>query len=366
MQNLSIAIIGGGLSGLYTARLLTQMNIPCHVFEARGRLGGRILSTPGDGTGHDLGPSWFWPDFQPRMAALVSALGLGTFAQHSEGAMLVERSAQGMAKPVAGFESGSPSMRVRGGVGQVTQALAASLAPEQVLMNARVVGMRLHRPGVALQIETPQGALTRVFTHVITAVPPRLLAQDMGFEPPLPATTLERWAHTPTWMAPHAKYVARYQRPFWRDSGLSGMAQSHVGPMVEIHDASDAAASAALFGFVGVPAVARRALGEAALLEQCRLQLVRLFGPAAASPVAHYLKDWAADPLTATQRDREHQQGHFSRGYRTPARDGWSPYLFVAGSEASTEHNGYMEGALEAAQLAVEALCSLLQGPQPA
>lgn len=69
----------------------------------------------------------------------------------------------------------------------------------------------------------------------------------------MPATTIERWAETPTWMAPHAKYIALYDHPFWREAGLSGMAQSHVGPMAEIHDASDSNGSAALFEFIGLP-----------------------------------------------------------------------------------------------------------------
>ena len=34
-------------------------------------------------------------------------------------------------------------------------------------------------------------------------------------------------------MAPHAKFFAIYNQPFWRASGLSGTAQSMVGPMVE-------------------------------------------------------------------------------------------------------------------------------------
>ncbi|KPC43209.1 hypothetical protein [Pseudomonas amygdali] len=38
------------------------------------------------------------------------------------------------------------------------------------------------------------------------------------------------------------------------------------------------------------------------------------------------------------------------------AEDIWSDVLLVSGTEASLEHNGYMEGALDAAQLAVNSL----------
>lgn len=356
MHDVNVAIIGGGLSGLYAAHLLSHMKIDFQLFEARDRLGGRILSTPNSGPRHDLEPSWLWPAFQPRMAALAATLGLQTFAQHTSGAMLIEKSAHEAAKRVCGFESGSPSIRISGGSGQLTQALAASVAPERLMLNARVIGLKLQAPGVSLNIETKQGLREQSFTHVITAMPLRLLAQDFSFEPAMPATTIERWVETPTWMAPHAKYIALYDHPFWREAGLSGMAQSHVGPMVEIHDASDSHGSAALFGFIGLPVTARQSVDEATLLDRCRLQMVRLFGKQAETPQAHYIKDWAADPLTATHRDYDSRQGHFSRGHSKLAQDAWSPHLFVAGTEASVEHNGYMEGALESAESAVEKL----------
>lgn len=47
-------------------------------------------------------------------------------------------------------------------------------------------------------------------------------------------------------MAPHAKFVALYDRAFWRAAGPSGMAQSRVGPMAEVHDASSEPGQAAL------------------------------------------------------------------------------------------------------------------------
>src|SRR3546814_5242306 len=66
-----------------------------------------------------------------------------------------------------------------------------------------------------------------------------------------------QWRETATCMAPHAKYVAIYDAPFWREQGLSGEVRSARGPMGEIHDASMPGGSAALFGFLGVPARTR-------------------------------------------------------------------------------------------------------------
>ncbi|MFS0906790.1 hypothetical protein AB3N02_27595 [Priestia aryabhattai] len=55
-------------------------------------------------------------------------------------------------------------------------------------------------------------------------------------------------------MAGQAKAVAIYDRPFWRELGLSGFVSSWVGPLQEIHDASPDVGSGALFGFLGIPA----------------------------------------------------------------------------------------------------------------
>jgi monoamine oxidase len=155
-------------------------------------------------------------------------------------------------------------------------------------------------------------------------------------------------------MAPHAKFLCVYARPFWREAGLSGTAQSMTGPMTEIHDASAAAdgEGAALFGFLGVPASARAKAGEAAVRHHCLAQLARLFGPEASAPLATHFKDWAADPLTATAADGE--AGGHPEPQALPWFDpAWAVRAAMAGSETAREHPGYLEGALAAAEDAV-------------
>jgi monoamine oxidase len=119
-----IVIVGGGLSGLYAARLLAAAGVDFLLLEARERLGGRILSVANDG--FDLGPAWFWPDMQPMMTVLVAEMGLTAFAQHTAGDVLIERSAQGPVQRFAGFEQTAPSFRIAGGTAALISALAAS------------------------------------------------------------------------------------------------------------------------------------------------------------------------------------------------------------------------------------------------
>src|SRR3546814_4770509 len=90
-----VVIIGGGLAGLTAARRLHRAGIDFQLLEARSRLGGRILSAGAAGEaaadGFDLGPSWFWPAMQPRMAVLIEELGLRNFPQHSDGDAVFQR-----------------------------------------------------------------------------------------------------------------------------------------------------------------------------------------------------------------------------------------------------------------------------------
>lgn len=131
MKTIDVAILGGGLAGLNAARLLHRAGIPFQLFEARDRLGGRILTVDETGMpdtdGFDLGPSWFWPGMQPQLTALVSDLGLRFFAQHTARDMLFERSLRELPQRVDGAGLDQGSMRLVGGMGTLVRALAKVL-----------------------------------------------------------------------------------------------------------------------------------------------------------------------------------------------------------------------------------------------
>jgi monoamine oxidase len=187
---------------------------------------------------------------------------------------------------------------------------------------------------------------------VLLALPPRLAWSTLRFDTPLPDAVSSDWAACATWMAPHAKYLAAYRTPFWRERGLSGAARSLSGPLVEIHDASNPDGLAALFGFVGVPAAHRARIPEEALRDACRAQLVRLLGERAADPVAEWLHDWSREPFTATPADL-HAQGHPERPALQVTHGPWRDRLVGIASEWSENHPGYAAGAIEAAAAGV-------------
>ena len=357
MTNTQVAIIGGGLAGLNAARLLHQAGVDFILLEARNRPGGRILTVNAEGApdedGFDLGPSWFWPDRQPGIGALVRELGLASFPQNATGDVVFERMSREAPHRLSGLRQDQQSLRLAGGSGSLIRALVRDLPPDRLRFGAQVSEMRLAEAGVELTVQHADGRREIITAgHVIAALPPRLLAATVRFEPSPEPETLRLWQDTPTWMAPHAKFFALYDRPFWREAGFSGTAQSFVGPLAEIHDATTQSGRAALFGFLGVGARQRAALGEEALTSDCHGQLARLFGPEAASPRATLLKDWAADPLTATPEDVT-TTAHLPGAARAWVGGPWQARLALAGSEVSATETGFLAGAVEAAEMAV-------------
>lgn len=367
-HNTTVAIVGGGVSGLYAAYLLEQRGVKdVLLLEARPTLGGRIVSVPvpdwsadaalAETHRFDLGPSWFWPGVQPQLDALVQALGLLRFEQHEAGDMVVERSPAGPPVRTRGYASAPPSMRLVGGMAALTDALHQRLRHTRVLTGQAV--RRLHRStaGVELESEDAAGQISRwTAGHVLLALPPRLASERIRCTPELPPALALAWRHTATWMAPHAKYVAVFDKPFWREQGLSGEARSACGPMAEVHDACAPGGSAALFGFVAVPARVRAGLAEEVLRAHCRAQLARLFGPRAAWPQAECLKDWAQDPYTASAADVDGPAEHVQAPAAAASSGAWLGKLTGVGSEWSPQFPGYIAGAIEAVSRGVASM----------
>ena len=370
MHTARIAIVGAGLSGLYAAYLLEQQGIKDYVLlEARDTLGGRIASASACGqpepelaTGAvdidrvDLGPTWYWPGYQQQLARLVSDLGLQSFAQHETGDTVVERSQSEPPIRMPGYVNSPASTRLVGGMNALIDALHYRLDATRVHTEQVVRRLRSKPHLVELDSEDTNGHTTWRAGHVLLALPPRLLERTIEFMPALPPALAQQWRATATWMAPHAKYIATFDTPFWREQGLSGEARSARGPLGEIHDASMPGGSAALFGFFGVPPGVRKSVTEDVLRTHCRAQLARLFGSQAATPKAEFIKDWALDPYTATAADLDGAGQHAEAPVATVTSGPWSGSLIGIASEWSPQFPGYVAGAIDAASLGVAAL----------
>ncbi len=252
-------------------------------------------------------------------------------------------------------------MRIAGGTGALVTALARALPAECVRLESTLTHLTLQDDGVEARFTQARGGHEAVrASHVVLALPPRLLAAVVSFSPTLDASTVERWQRTPTWMAPHAKVFALYDRAFWREAGLSGTAQSMVGPLAEIHDATTTSGQPALFGFVGMSAAQRQAVGRHDIVAASVRQLVTLFGPDAAEPRATLYQDWAAESLTATDADWTDGAHPVAAG-RDWVSGAWRGRVTLAGSETSPSEPGYLAGAVQAAECAAREVLDLIR-----
>lgn len=369
MNSATVIIVGGGLAGLYAAFLLERQGIHDYLLiEARSSFGGRIthFTAPTQQVADnpietfdrfDLGPTWFWPELQCELDELIRDLGLERFAQYETGDTVIEQAPHQLPVRIRGYVNSPSSMRLVGGMSSLIDALHRTLDARRLITGCTVRQLSAMENHVVLTGTDASGQTVSFSSkQILLAVPPRLSDSTIEFDPPLPQAMGDQWRRQPTWMAPHAKYIAVYPAPFWRSAGLSGEGRSSVGPLGEIHDASMPDGRAALFGFFALPARLRKSHSEVELLAACRTQLVRLFGPEAAMPLAESIKDWAIDPLTATASD-ESDTSHPHHGLMTGSISGpWQGRLTGIGSEWSRQFPGYLAGAVEAARWGVDSL----------
>jgi len=339
-----ILIVGGGLSGLALADLLEQKGRRWQLVEANPQLGGRILSPEILGAHFDLGPAWFWPG-QPRMAELIQRFDLNVFEQYSNG-RIVFQDTSGSVHLDRGHSSMQGSLRIQGGMGKLIESLAQCLPAENIHLARRVTALTQH--GNQITAQTGENQISA--SHVVLAIPPRIAAKDIMFDPVLDSTAINALQSVPTWMAGHAKIIAIYDEPYWQQKGFSGDAMSQRGPMVEVHDASPFEHGPyALFGFVGVPPETRENHHDA-VIELAKAQLVALFGEELSNPLEVCMQDWALTATAATHQDWIASINHPTYGYPQALQDLWNGQLRFGSTEMGTVFGGFLEGALEAAE----------------
>ena len=193
--------------------------------------------------------------------------------------------------------------------------------------------------------------------RVIVAVPP-VLAAKIHFAPRLPAAkrAILR-AMTPGKLI---KAEAIYDRPFWRDAGLSGQAAMDVGPANTTFDNSPPDGSVGvLFGFVGgASARAFEAMAPADRRAAVIENLVTVVGEQARNPTDYFEQDWSNERWT-----RGCPVGHLKPGvlhrHGAHLRTPHGPVHF-AGTETADYWLGYMDGGVRAGERAAREVASQL------
>lgn len=231
------------------------------------------------------------------------------------------------------------AMRVREGTHEIAQRLAGKITG-RIHLGSAVRAIAQESGSVIVACDSG-GVRCR---RVVVCVPPPLASQ-ISYSPVLPERQARLLASLP--MGSTVKFHAVYQRAFWRERGLCGQAWTAQGTVCLTYDNSpdDGTGRGILVGLVVADEARRLGRLDPAQQEQEILaSLGSLFGPDAAAPGALVIKDWAAEEWTGGC-----YSAHFpvnvwtslGSAFREPCgRIHW------AGTETSTEWNGYMEGAL--------------------
>lgn len=340
-----VVIIGAGVAGLAVATSLHERGVDVRTFEARQRVGGRLLSSAPSGQRRlDLGATWFWPN-ERRVRALVDRLGVDVFSEHPFGDALYH--APGGTERLDGNPLDAVSFRFGHGADSLALALADRLPAGSVVCGAAVQRVEA-RDG---QLVVVAGDHSVPAAHVVIAVPPALAMSTIDVVPGLPDPIARVAAATPVWMGAITKVVVRYPTRFWRDRGLAGSAISHVGPIRELHDISGPGGDPpALFGFVTGPTGSRTVDAGDVIA-----QLIEIFGPDAANATDVAIQDWRREvwtsPPSTSRLDDYRTYGHAV--YQQPSAGG---RLHWSSTETATDAPGHIEGALAAAERTVDAI----------
>jgi monoamine oxidase len=350
---LEIAIVGAGVCGLTLGRELAARGVPFALFEARERLGGRVLSVqnPTSGERLDLGPTWFWPDTQPAVSRLVGEFGLEPFDQYDPGSALLLSDPEEPPTTRATPRLHAGAQRLKGGMASLVERLSAAIPEEALRLGCALRGVKNLGDHIELLFDAGGEEITVAAHRVVLAVPPRLLAENVRFTPTLSSADLSAMRATPTWMAAQAKAVIGFSGPpAWREAGHSGNAfvvhdQAVLG---EIFDACDSSgAKAALGGFFALSAEIREAFHDG-LPMLVASQFVQLFGKALESGEAQ-MQDWAKEKFTCAQADLAPSDAHPDYGSNALSKPLWDGKLYLGASETAREGGGYVEGAINAA-----------------
>ncbi|HYJ21962.1 MAG TPA: FAD-dependent oxidoreductase [Solirubrobacterales bacterium] len=257
---------------------------------------------------------------------------------------------------LVGTGGGAQQDRFHGGSQRIALLMADELGAERVRLGAPVRRLEHGEGGAVLHADGPggeSGGLTVRARRAIVAIPPTL-AGRVAYDPPLPARRDQLTQRMPQGTV--IKTMAIYERPFWREEGLSGQATSDVGPARVIFDNSPPDGSpGVLLGFLEGRLARQWGARDAGERREAILAgHARLFGPRAARPERFVERVWAEEEWTRGCYGCLMTTGgwtEYGRALRAPIGP-----IHWAGAETATVWNGYMDGAVRSGERAAAAV----------
>ncbi|GAA1107072.1 MAG: NAD(P)/FAD-dependent oxidoreductase [Nocardiopsis sp. BM-2018] len=243
--------------------------------------------------------------------------------------------------------------RVVGGMQSVSQNIAAALEEGTVFLETPVRTIRWSEDEADGRVLVRSERVTVRADHVIVAVPPNLYSR-ISFEPALP--WLQQQMHQHTSMGLVIKVHAVYERPFWRDKGLSGTGFGAKELCQEVYDNTnhgDTRGTLVAFvsdevadGLFRQPAEQRRA----AILRS----LANYLGEEALEPTVYFESDFASEEWTRGAYAASYDLGGLHR-YGADQSTPVGPISWAC-SDLAAEGYQHVDGALRQGRRAAEAI----------
>ncbi len=244
---------------------------------------------------------------------------------------------------------GAQQDRVVGGSWQVARHLADRLGDAVVL---DTVVDRVDQRGEHVVVQAADGR-TWTARAVVVALPLHL-AGELDLQPPLPTLRQEALEQVP--MGTVIKLHVVFDRPWWRERGLSGqIIADGEGPQIVFDNSVPGSDLGVLLAFL--EADEALAWSDASQQERHRLVASRLremIGGDVPDPIAIVERDWTAEPFTGGCYGAVLPPGVWTR-FGPLLREPFGQVHFAA-AELATTWAGYMEGAVRSGEAAADAI----------
>ncbi|KAI1157772.1 amine oxidase [Nemania serpens] len=230
---------------------------------------------------------------------------------------------------------------IRTGAQSISDRLTALLPPGTVKLDTAVKSIVQSDRGV--EVHSIAGKVFRARKVILAFSTP--LYKKINFSPPLPAEKALLTGSTK--LGYYAKVLATYNKPWWRETGLSGASQSFIGPGAATRDTSeDSQSTYRLTSFIaGGQGEAWSKLTPLERRAAALGQFAEMFGSKEAlNPTQYMEQQWSLEEWSSGCPCPYTAPGVLTKvgGYlRLPFN-----HIHFVGTETAVEWIGYMEGAL--------------------